>query len=487
MTQVVIAYEFGVSIWSDAYFAVENVPELFMEFVGIGFSMAFIPMFAEYRLSKSEGEARKFANAFLFATTGISLLFALGTFVGAPLLVLMMAPGFTGERYDIAIQLVQIMSLSLVLIGLETSTRGILHSHQEFIIPEIGRILYNLSLFGAAWLFGEQFGITVLAWGIVIGSLAHLAIQVYWVARKKLFRLSLVWYHPGTRRVLKQLLPFVVAISSVNILLLIDRMVASGLPAGSIAALTFATRIILLPIGIFVLPLRTAIYPTISNLAAEHKFDAIAENTLSGLRLLLFIVIPACVGLTMLRLPLIEVLFERGAFNSLATIATGEALFFYALGVPAIAAIFFVSGIYFALSNPTTLVKLTLLTWLLNFGLSWLLGGMLGYRGVALATTIATTLMAGLMLVLLKRINLPSLRLSAIVTSLGKISTASAAMAIVLVAFSQLLSYIAHDYQVIHLALLSVLGVATYLAAAYVLKSDEMLLVTAKSRSILQQ
>lgn len=491
LTQIVIAYRFGVSIFSDAYFAVENVPELFMEFVGIGLSMAFIPMFAEYRIAKSEGDARQFANAFLLVTTAVSVICAVLAFIGAPVLVTIMAPGFASEPREIAITLVRIMALSLVLIGLEASSRGLLHAHQEFAVSEVSRIVYNLSLCGAAWFLGEQMGITVLAWGVVLGALAQLVIQFGWVLRKGLFKVSLVWYHPGIRRVLRQLLPYIIAISSVNIILLLDRMVASGLEAGSVAALTFATRIILLPIGIFVLPLRTALYPTISNLAAEEKHDEIAASAISGLCLLLFIVIPACVGLTMLRIPLTRLIFEHGAFDSVATSATGDALLFYALGVPAIAVIFFMSGVYFALSRPLALMWLTLFIWVANLGFNLSLSHFFSYRGVALGTTLATTLMACLMLVILKRASLPSLHLATIGRSLIKIGAAAAVMGLALVPLAELinmaLTALALDYQIIQLGLLSLVGALTYLVVAYLLKSNEMLLVTTKSRSILQR
>jgi putative peptidoglycan lipid II flippase len=488
LTQMVIAREFGVSMFSDAYFAMAIVPELFVSFIAVGFSTIFIPMFAEYRITQGEHEAWRFASSFLFLSTIVSLFLAAVTAVCSPFLVSVLTPGFHGPARQIAVTLLRIMAFSIIFLGLDAGMFGLLNSHREFIIPEFARVTYNCVLLGVAWTLSSRFGVSVLAWGTVLAGVIRMTIQFLGAAKQGVLKLVWAFDHPGTRRAAKQLIPFVIAISGVEIIFVLDRMVASGLSEGSIAALNYASRIILLPIGIFALPLRTTLYPTLSDFAAQSRLHELAETTLSGLKVLLFIIIPACVGLAALRVPLTRLLFERGAFDRLATLATGEALICYASGVPAFAAIFFLNNAYFSLGDPSTLVKLNIVGWSTNLFLNLILSRYLGHQGIALATSISATLIVTLMIFFLKQDKLKSLSVKSLLDSVYKTVFVSALMGLPLLLLpdklNSVLIQLQLDYQFLQVAILISIGASTYLIAARLLRIDELIMLTTAFRKL---
>jgi len=478
ITQTIIAREFGLSVFSDAYFAMEKVPELLISFVAAGFSAAFIPMFAEYRVSQGEDEAWRFASSFLFLSLIVSLAFTLVTVLGAAPLVSVIAPGFQGDARAISIRLLRIMALSVMFLGVNAGLLGLLQSYGEFFVPEWGRIAYNCILLGAAWTLSRGAGVYALAWGIVLAAIIWLLIQIVGVVRRGALRLTWVIDHPGTRRAVRKLLPFVIAVSGVEITFMIDRMVASGLSEGSIAALNYASRIVLLPVGLFAIPLRTAFYPTLSNLAAQSRLRKLGETTLSGLRMLLFVVVPAAVGLAALRVPITRLLFERGAFDSLATRHTSEALVLYAAGVPAVSAIFFLVTVYLSLGDPLTLIGFHAISWVINAVLSVLLSRRWGHQGIAGATAIAMNLTVILLIFFLKQRRLRSLSVKPLVRSLSKNLLVSVMMGSLLLFLpskvNTLLVQWRLNLQLLHVAILVPVGALAYLGLATVLGADEL-------------
>lgn len=486
LTQMVIAQEFGVSMFSDAYFAMEQVPELFLSLVALGISSVFIPMFTEYRITQGEDEAVRFISSFFFLSTIISLFFAVLTMACSPHFVRALAPGFYGPVRQIAITLLRIMAISVIFLGPNAVIRGLLHSHRQFIVPEFARVIYNSILLGVAWTLIGRYGVFVLAWGIAFASLIWMTIQFIGVAREGVFKLAFVFDHIIAKRAAKQLIPYVIAICGIQVIFLLDRVVASALSEGSIATLNYASRIILLPVGIFALPLRTALYPTLSGLAVKSQLQKLAETTLSGLKVLLFIVIPACVGLTVLSVPLTTLVFERGAFDHLATLATSEALIFYAAGVPAIAAILFLHNIYYCLGDPYTVVKLNFASWATNLSLNVILSGYLGLQGIALATALSTNLTVILMVFLLKRYKLKSLNVKSLLNSMYKIVSISAIMGFLLILLPEelniVLSQLGLNYQSLHMAILIFLGASTYMMTAWLLRLDELAILTTALR-----
>jgi len=491
LTQVIIAREFGLSMFSDAYLATGSIPELFNGFAAISFSMVFIPMFTRYRAAGEEDEAWKFASSFFLLSALISIIFAVIAAAGAPLLVSLMAPGFHGLARQTAITLVRIMSLSIVFLGLGAGVRGLLQSHRKFIVPELAQVAYNSTLFAFALTLSSKFGVFVLAWGIVFGAVLQLTIQVLGALKQGVLKLVWAFDRAGTKEAAKQLLPFLIVVSGVQISFMLDRMMASGLPEGSVAVLDYASRIILLPVGLFAIPLRTTLYPDLSALAARRQLRELGETTLAGLKVLLFIVIPASVGLVVLRIPLTQLFFERGTFDRLATLATSKALIYYASGVPAIAMISVLNNVYLSLGNALSLIsKLNIFNWLTNLLLSLILSHYLGHYGIALGTSMSVTLTMILMIYFLKQRHLKSLNVKSLLNSVYRIAFVSAIMGFLLMLLLDMSNHVLVQlplyYQFLRVAILILIGASTYLIVGRWLKLGELMTLTTAFRKLLR-
>ena len=474
LTQIVIVREFGATIFSDAYFAMETLPELFLDLLAGGLSMTFIPLFAQYRAAKGTDDAWAFTSAYCFVTTCGSLLLAAIAVAAAPLLVSLIAPGFDGAARATSIALARVMALSIAVLGLNAGLRGLFQSHNEFTVPDVARLFYNLALLAAAWFFSHQLGVIALAWGIVVGAFLQLLIQLWVAVKQRIVKPVLVFNHPGIWEALPRIPFLLLAVSWGTLIFLGDRIVASGLEPGSVTALNLATRIILLPVGIFAIPLRTAFYPTFSRLSAENDRQQLADNVMAGLQVLFFIVVPTCVGLVVLHVPLTQLLFEHGAFDDDATRITSNILTYYAFGVPAIAVIFFLYGVFFAVDDRRTLVWINILSWGVNLALNLGLSRIWGSQGIALATTIASTGTAAFMIVELKRRHFPTMQLRALVISVLKVSLIALAMGLLLIWLANNLTTVPTRPQwswlIAQITGLTLVGMVTYLAAARMMR-----------------
>jgi len=477
VTQAIIAKEFGASALSDAYFAAESLILLLADLIVAGFSMAFIPIFAQQRAARGDRAARRFAHSFGLLSIAVSLALTALVALASPLLARAIAPGFHGQARELTVQLLRVMSLSIAFLGLTADLTGLLQSDKQFIVPELAQVGYGAALLGAALFLTDELGVMALAWGTVLASFVRLALQLPSAARRGLARPGEGLDWRATKRAAKLLLPLLVAHSGLRITLILDWIAASSLPEGSVAALNLASRVALLPVGILAIPLRRAMLPTLSQQAAEGQLQKMGETVASALRMLLFAAMPICAGLMALGTPLVRLLFERGAFAPSATLATSQALACYALGIPAIAGTFLLNGAYFALGDPVTPVKVNAAGWAVNLALNLILSPHLGINGIALATAASSTA-TSVALVYILRKKLGSLDVRPLLSSLAKMISASALMGALLLALSRLLSAIPiparFDPQALGVGIAVLGGGLAYLAGATALKMEEL-------------
>jgi putative peptidoglycan lipid II flippase len=436
--QIAIALLFGASAHADAYFAAENVLLLVGNFVVIGFGAAFIPLWMEYQIRHSEGEAHTFANAFITLATGATIFLALAIALAAPVLMRLVAPGFSRQTSETATQLLATMAPAVALLGLTAGCTGLLEAHRRFVLPELSRVAYRVVILIAAVTLSGCLGVMALAWGTLAGSLVRLMVQLPNALKFRTFRLTHQVDHQGVRRALKRALPIFIAFAGLRVSMLLGNAVASWLPEGAVSGLTYAGRVMLLPVGLLALPLRTTIFPTLSQHVAEGRLEIVGETAMKGLRTLIFVTVPVCAGLVLLRAPLIQLLFQRGEFDTAATHMTAGALGWYALGLPAIGGMLIVNSIYFALGNPIALAKFNLIYWTISLGLSLALVRPLGLNGIALSISLSTTVIYALAVLALKP-RLPGMRIGQLGKTILKACTAAGWMTALLLGLWALL------------------------------------------------
>ena len=405
---IVIAHGFGAGLAADAFFVAFKLPNFLRRLFAEGaFSTAFVPVFSDYLARGDQNATREAVQAVFTALAFILLVVvALGQ-IFMPYLIYAVAPGFSDQpdKWQLTVELTRVTFPYLFFISLVALAGGILNSFHRFALPAIAPVLLNISLiFGALVLAPHMDQPAMgLAIGVFLGGVMQLLLL--WPALSRIgmpfrFRwraLSRQERHPAIHRILTLMGPSVLGVSVAQINLLFDIFLASWLPAGSISYLYYADRLVEFPLGLIGIAMGTAILPAFSAKAANNDLDGLRHDLDFALRLVLLITIPATVGLVVLREPILTLLFERGAFGAESTRLTAQALLAYGLGLTAFSAIKVAAPVFYALKDTRTPVRIAILCMTTNIGLNIALMIPFQHAGLALATTLAAFLNAGLL------------------------------------------------------------------------------------------
>jgi putative peptidoglycan lipid II flippase len=405
--EMVIAQQFGASRALDAYRAAFSLPDLiFTLVIGGALGSAFIPTFTAYLARRDEDEAWRVASS-VFNLALLGLTASAGVvFLLAPWLVPLIVPGFRDDPESLALttDLVRIMLLSPILGGLSGIVMGVLNSYQRFLLPALAPVMYNLGIIGGALWLAPTMGVRGLAVGVAAGAALHLLIQLPGLAAvKPAYRPILGLHNPGVREVGRLMLPRVLGLAAMQLNYVVNTILASLLRAGSLAALTFAWQLTTLPWGVIAMAISTVSFPALAAAAAREEMDSLKATLSTALRTILYLTIPAGVGLFVLREPLVALLFQRGQFDAASTQTVAFALAFYAPGLFALAVTEILTRAYYALHDTRTPVLIAVATVAANVALSLAFIGPLAHGGLALAATLANSGEAVVLIVLLRR------------------------------------------------------------------------------------
>jgi putative peptidoglycan lipid II flippase len=482
----VLASMFGAGNAMDAFNVAFRIPNLVRDLFAEGaMSAAFIPVFMRQLASGERAAAWRLGNNVinaLLVATGI--LVVAGIVFARPLVSAFAADYATVPgKFELTVLLTRIMLPFLTLVAVAAVFMGMLNSVHRFFVPALAPAMFNIATILCAlllvpWL--PQFGvppITAIAVGALFGGLAQLLIQWPLLRREGfVYEPFLDWREDALRKVLLLMGPGTLALAATQINVFVNTVLATREGTGAVSWLNYAFRLMYLPTGLFGVSIATATVPAVSRHAAHQNKDAVRTTLADGLSLMLVLNVPATVGLIVLSHPIVRVLFERRAFLPSDTFATAAALQFYAVGLLGYSVVRIASPTFYALGDSRTPVQISVAAVLVNAVLNIILARLIGYRGLALGTSIAALLNAGGLLWLLRR-RLDGLDDRRILTSFSKIATASLAMGMAALFIDQTLSqWIGGDTFLSQVLLLSVTVVFALLvlaAAAHVLRIRE--------------
>ena len=475
---MVTAYFFGAGMEADSFFVAFRIPNLLRRLFAEGaLSVAFIPVFTEYLGKHSREEALHMARV-IFTALALTLLAVtlLGELFAGPI-VSVMAPGFRGdpEKLKLTVELTRIMFPYIFFIGLVALCMGVLNSMRHFAAPALAPVFLNVFMIGGVYMWGWAKGHPVygLAVGVICGGAAQLALQVPFMKRKGFsFIPAFSLTHPALRRLLFLMGPAALGSAVYQLNILIGTLLASLLPQGSVSYLYYADRVVQFPLGVFAVALGTAALPSMSRHSADRNMQGLIETFSHSLRLVMFITIPASVGLIILREPIVELLFQRGKFGDLSTQMTARALLYYTLGLWAFSAIRILVSVFYAMQDTKAPVKVASLAFLLNIGFSLALMGPMKHGGLALATSLASMCNVVILAIILKK-RLGRLDGKSIAFSLVRTTIASLAMGIMLWALSNGCISIPGG-KIVNLAVPILAGILVFLFAARLMASPEL-------------
>ena len=400
---ILIAASLGASPVADAFFIAFKLPNFLRRLFAEGaFNAAFVPLFAGTLEKDGKAAAKEFAEEVLAVLLWTLLILVVVGQIVMPWLMYGLAPGFADEpeKFELTVQLTRLAFPYILFISLVSLLGGILNSLYKFAAAAATPILLNLCLIGA--LLGlsrwtETPG-HALALGVSLGGMAQFIWLVVAASRAGMqLRLPRPRLTPRVRRLLKIAAPAALGAGVAQVNLVVDVIVASLLPAGSVSFLYYADRINQLPVGVVGVAVGTALLPLLTRQLRAGEKDAAEASQCRAIEAALLLTLPAAAALMVIAGPIIVVLFERGAFGPEQSGATAAALMAYAAGLPAFVLIKVLTPGFFAREDTATPMRIAVLCLVVNVGLNFALMGPLAHVGIALATSIAAWLNAGLL------------------------------------------------------------------------------------------
>jgi putative peptidoglycan lipid II flippase len=436
----VLAYHFGAGDAADAFRVAFRVPNLVRDLFAEGaMSAAFVPTFTRLLTLEGRDRAWRLASSVINAlliTTGVIVLLAM---IFAAPLVHIFAANFAAVpgKLDLTIHLTRIMLPFLTMVAVAAALMGMLNSLGHFFIPALSPAMFNVAsiIVGVAFIpFADAIGVQpIVMWavGTLVGGFGQLLIQWPPLRREGFrYRPVLDFRDPGLHQVLLLMGPGTIGMAATQINVTVNTMLATHEGTGAVTWLELAFRLMYLPIGLFGVSIATAATPAISRMVAQKDFAQIRSTLANGIGLMMLLNIPAMAGLMVLAQPIVRVIFERGRFAPSDTAATAAALQYYAVGLVGYSVVRIVSPTFYALGRSRIPVMVSAGSVVVSVVLNVTLVRFIGYKGLALGTSLAAIANAAAQLFLLRR-EIGGIEGSRILSTFARVAVAAGVMALV--------------------------------------------------------
>lgn len=477
-----MAAVFGATSDTDAYLVAQTIPYLLFATVSYALTTTFIPVYSQIREEKGDEAGSRYASTVIWAVLSVgTALVIIGEVLAGPL-VRLVAPGFDGPVAKLTTYLSRIILPMTVFQLLSGVLTGILQADGQFGISTAANLLQNVCMITSIVVFGSHYGIAAVAVGTVVGAMLSTVVKIP-ALKLTDFRWTGAFdrHNPGVRRVGVLILPAIVGAGVGELNTLVDRILASGLPEGSVSALNYANRLMQLAPSVIGTSLITVIYPTLATMAARNDRRGLSKGLADALGLVHFMLIPVAVGVFVLREPFVRIVFERGVFDSTATAETAWALLFLSFGVTVFTMLDLANRAFFALQDTTTPMILGIAAVGVNIALNLLLVGPLRHGGLALATTISGFVGLVLAILVFRRRSAVGFPARQLLSTVARTGLASAAMgAIVWAAYPLIQAVVNRNSslpELISAGIVVALGAVVYLFMAWVLRVPELAFV----------
>lgn len=487
----VFAAMFGASSPLDDFFAAFRIPDLLFQLVAAGaLGSALIPIATELLAQGEPDRARRLvwtiANLILLVLLPLALLFELA----APVVVPAITPGFNVHEADVTVGLARIMIASPVLLAIGAVATAALNALSVFGAPTAAPLAYNLAIIAAAVVLGPALGVQGLAIGVVLGSLAHVAVQVPALLRRRFGYLFVLDHRdPAVRQTLLLLLPRALGMGATQIVFVVLTAFATGLGIGAVAVYNFAFTALQIPVGVIGVPLGIVMLPAMSQAFSIGDLARFGSLVLRSVRLVFFLILPLTGLALVLARPALAVLFQHGQLTGTDVAETVVVFDVFLVGLAAHVLIAILAPAFYAGKDTRTPVSAALVAVVLDIAAAAVLVGPFGLSGLALAIGLGAWAEAAMLLVLLER------RVSAL--SLRPVGAAVArfvpgALAATLAAY-----VVAHGVEavlgargstvasLVELALAGGAGGAVYVGWSALTKAEELQMTLAMARSML--
>jgi len=401
-----MGYRFGTSSEYDAYVSAFRIPDLlFLVVMSGAFGAAFIPVFGGFLAKGDEERAWRLASAVITRAALATMVLAVFVFAMAgPIIEHLVAPDLPSDVQPLAVRTMRMLLLSPILLGLGIAAKGILEAQDQFTLPAMSPVLYNAAIILAALLLAPQYGVEGVAVGVVFGAVLHVAVQIPGLIGTGMrFEPTLDRTVDGLSEVSRLLLPRVIGLAAFQLNFVAMTYFASGAGEGRVSALNYAWQMMMLPHGVIALSISTVIFPAMARLFQLGHMDEVRSTFTRALMPILFLTIPASIGLFELRVALPQAVFQLGAFDAHSTALVAPAVAFLAVGLVWYALVEVLTRVFYAMQDTRTPVIAGIVIIAINISLGAALVDSLGHTGLALALSVSTGIEALILFVVLRR------------------------------------------------------------------------------------
>ncbi len=390
--EALLASKIGCCFETDSYFVAFAAATLLAEIIGEGISTSMVPVLLKIEAKEGKDKKIDYINNLLHVIILFSIILIVIGWILSPIIIKILAKGFKGEEYSLAVTLMKIGLPIIFFIMIRSVFVAFLQSNHGFKAGARSWVYYNI-VYIIFLTFFNKYG----THGLMVAGILASAVQLCTViptAKNMGYKYERILDFKDIylKEVFIMLMPIIIGLSINRVNILVDKTIASTLSVGSISWLNYADDIIQLTLGIFITAIVTVLFPIMSQEYNREDIESLKMVMNRGISLILKIAIPAMIILIILSEPIVKLLFERGEFGSKATYMTSQALIYYALGLGSMALVLILTKIHYAMDDSITPMKYAVIGVIANLFLNIILSKYMGIKGIALATSISTTL-----------------------------------------------------------------------------------------------
>lgn len=391
--EIVMAAYFGTSAANDAWLMASVLPNLLFSTINGAISVTLVPLMTQGDAQLSKRSVQNFVNEVF---TAIVILAAFLIVVGelfAPTIMHIVAPGFHHHELALTISMTRIMIPTILFWGLSGLVVGILQEREQFFYPAVSPVAINIVRILTIIVLGHYFGIQGVAMGFLIAVVSQLAITLPALSKTGL-HLHFRWHfsHPLLRKMIRMSGPFFLTSSVGTIGVIVDRVLASSLRTGSLAALNYSYVLVQIPVGLVISSLTTPIYTRLAQHQSQHDQLTYQKLAMRGFRLVVLLIVPITIWFMILSVPILRLIYQHGAFSNYSTRITSGTLLFWSVGLPGFGLSFYLQKLFFATQDTKSPARFSIITILFNIVGDLILVRFMQADGLALATGLAAWL-----------------------------------------------------------------------------------------------
>jgi putative peptidoglycan lipid II flippase len=401
--ELLIAWYFGTSDPLDAYVIAYAVPYFFITLLGASLAPVLVPAYVGLRVRNQRQGAETLVGDVIVASTLLLVVVAVVLALGAPLYVQLVAQGFSPEKLALAERLAAVLAPTVLTSVLVSLAGGILNAHSRFVVPALSPLISTTVVVCALFVFSASEGVFALAFGLLVGTAIELLLLVILVRREVAPRVSHTMDNPQLFEFGARFVPTLIGALLMASTLLVDQAMSSGLPAGSVAALNYANRLVTAPLGLTAAALGTVVLPHFSRLVSSERWSELRSTIVRYLWKAAVVTIPLALLIVLLARPVTDLLLHRGAFSGTDVQTVSLCLAALAIQIPFYTGVIVLMRLALALKLNVAIALISSAILVLDVGLNAWLASFMGVTGIALSTSIVYACLFGLLLVVTER------------------------------------------------------------------------------------